>query len=74
MASAQIFGIIFILSMNPLIHGNKEHEAVILLSVFGGLSTLILFWFKAEYKRYDAENAPGRIVVVEEAGLPNVVT
>lgn len=65
MASAQVWGIIFILAMNPMIRKREIHGATIVLSVFAGVAVLCLFGFKAEYKRFNAENLRRNVSPVE---------
>lgn len=69
MAAAQVFGIIFILAMNPMVRSLKIHETTVMLSAFAGVSTLSLLWFKAEYKRFNAENQSGVITEVKDPEL-----
>eukprot|EP01127_Copromyxa_protea_P020950 TRINITY_DN7080_c0_g1_i1.p1 TRINITY_DN7080_c0_g1~~TRINITY_DN7080_c0_g1_i1.p1 ORF type:complete len:436 (-),score=41.56 TRINITY_DN7080_c0_g1_i1:13-1224(-) len=56
MASAQVFGIILILSLSPLIHNSDGHMAAVVMTALAGFSTLILIGFKPEYKRYNEDH------------------
>jgi len=68
MNSAQVFGVICILSMNPLMARKLYHEATVFLTALSGLAVCILFFFHPVYLRSKTENefARGSMKVLTE--------
>eukprot|EP01126_Amoeba_proteus_P022281 TRINITY_DN2255_c0_g1_i10.p1 TRINITY_DN2255_c0_g1~~TRINITY_DN2255_c0_g1_i10.p1 ORF type:complete len:287 (-),score=57.62 TRINITY_DN2255_c0_g1_i10:102-962(-) len=55
MNSAQIFGIIFIVSVNALINNQMFHESTVFLTAWSALAALLLLFFEKHYYRLQSE-------------------